>query len=170
MAERNFCLSLPPLAWSTTGRRGRTKPPRSPETAEHSAALFLLSLSYPHAASIHRRAFIGDSPPPPQAESDEARTIADQTRGGRSRECSVCPKRFRTGRALGGHMKSHLERDLKGRIVKTKMRKISSLGLELEFGFTTSPIPPPISGVVDAAAGSPGKGQSTPPASILPPF
>lgn len=31
-------------------------------------------------------------------------------------------------------MKSHLERDLKGRIVKQKIKKISSLGLGFELG------------------------------------
>ncbi|PKA67107.1 Zinc finger protein AZF2 [Apostasia shenzhenica] len=144
---------LPALAaWSVTGRRGRTKPvSRSPETPEHNAARFLLSLSYPISAEKRL-----PPPPAPPAEFPENEIVRRRDRSGGTllHECSVCPKRFRTGRALGGHMKCHLERDLKGRIVKKKMRKISSLGLGLEligFGLRSSPTTPSLPAFSDEA-------------------
>ncbi|KAG1339048.1 zinc finger protein ZAT10-like [Cocos nucifera] len=159
---RSKTPSPPFITWSLTGKRGRKSPQpqpthREPESQERDIARFLLTLSSPPPVpdrDLHR---LGEA----VADSDGCRWDG----GGRERirrrrrrrrvttkalvhECSLCPKRFQTGRALGGHMKSHWERDLHGRVVKKKTRTLRSLlglGLGLRFGLELdlpSPSPP----------------------------
>ncbi|XP_073113390.1 uncharacterized protein [Elaeis guineensis] len=163
--------SPPLITWSLTGKRGRKIPQpthREPESQERDIARFLLTLSSRPPAPDGDLRRLGEA----VANTGSCRWDGDGERIRRSRrrrrrattkarvhECSLCPKRFRTGRALGGHMKSHWERDLHGRVVKKKTRKLSSLlglGLGLRFDLELdlpSPSPPNPKLLVFSSAG-----------------
>ncbi|XP_008789183.1 zinc finger protein AZF3-like [Phoenix dactylifera] len=148
--------SPPLITWSLTGKRGRRSPqPRrthhEPESQERDIARFLLALSSPSPSSSHgggEEAVVDGEGSGSDGSGRRKRRRRRVTTRVRVHECSLCPKRFRTGQALGGHMKSHWERDLQGRVVKKKTRKLSSLlalGLGLGFGLeldVPSPSPP----------------------------
>ncbi|XP_017699093.2 zinc finger protein ZAT10-like [Phoenix dactylifera] len=153
--------SPPFITWSLTGKRGRKSPHHQPEAQERDIARFLLALSSPPPAADRDLRRLGGAEAAADGDGSrwdgtgeriKRRRRATTKARSRVHECSLCPKRFRTGRALGGHMKSHWERDLHGRVVKKKTRKLSSLlglglglgfGLDLDLPFPSPPNPKP---------------------------